>query len=92
MKTFIPNRLMLVLISAICAVPMAFAAEQIDEKRDVRANEKIYIENMRGNVEIKAVSKNQFSVSGKLDEKAEGFELESKDGITRFVVKMPRTT
>lgn len=92
MKTFIPNRLMLVLISAICAVPMAFAAEQINEKREVRANEKIYIENMRGNVEIKAVSKNQFSVSGKLDEKAEGFELDSKDGITRFVVKMPRTT
>lgn len=92
MKTFIPNRLMLVLISTICAVPMAFAAEQINEKREVRANEKIYIENMRGNVEIKAVSNNQFSVSGKLDEKAEGFELDSKDGITRFVVKMPRTT
>lgn len=92
MKTFIPNRLMLVLISAICVVPMAFAAEPINEKREVRANEKIYIENMRGNVEIKAVSKNQFSVSGKLDEKAEGFELDSKDGITRFVVKMPRTT
>jgi len=92
MKTFNPNRLMLVLITAICAVPMAFAAEQIKEQREVRANEKIYIENMRGNVEIKAVSKNLFSVTGKLDEKAEGFELNSKDGITRFVVKMPRTT
>jgi DUF4097 and DUF4098 domain-containing protein YvlB len=68
---------------------MAFAAEQINEQRDVRANEKIYIENMRGNVEIKAVSKNVFSVKGTLDEKAEGFELTSKDGFTRFEVKMP---
>lgn len=92
MKTFTPKRMALVLLSMTCLSPLAFAAEQINEQRDVRANEKIYIENMRGNVEIKAVSKNVFSVKGKLDEKAEGFELTSKDGFTRFEVKMPRTT
>ncbi|WP_231916743.1 DUF4097 family beta strand repeat-containing protein [Rheinheimera sp. SA_1] len=92
MKTFAPNRIALLLISAICLAQPALAAEQINEQRDVRANEKIYIENMRGNVEIKAVSKNVFSVKGKLDEKAEGFELISKDGFTRFEVKMPQST
>ncbi|MFN6972299.1 MAG: hypothetical protein ACK4NN_15635 [Rheinheimera sp.] len=92
MKTFTPNPIALLLLSVICLSPLAFAAEQINEQRDVRANEKIYIENMRGNVEIKAVSKNVFSVKGKLDEKAEGFELISKDGFTRFEVKMPRTS
>lgn len=89
MKTFNPKRLTWLLCSMLCVSPLAFAAEQINEQRDVRANEKIYIENMRGNVEIKAVSKNVFSVKGKLDEKAEGFELISKDGFTRFEVKMP---
>ncbi len=92
MNISIPNRVMLALISTICVAPMAFAAEQINELRDVQANEKIYIENMRGNVEINAVSKNVFSVKGKLDEKADGFELISKDGFTRFKVKMPRVT
>jgi DUF4097 and DUF4098 domain-containing protein YvlB len=90
MNTLIPNRLMLVLLGAICVSPMAFAAEQINEMRDVQANEKISIENMRGDVEIVAVKKNVFSVKGKLDEKSDGFELISKDGFTRFKVKMPR--
>jgi DUF4097 and DUF4098 domain-containing protein YvlB len=90
MNTLIPNRLMLVLLGAICVSPMAFAAEQINEMRDVQANEKISIENMRGDVEIVAVKKNVFSVKGKLDEKADGFELISKDGFTRFKVKTPR--
>ncbi|MFN6970225.1 MAG: hypothetical protein ACK4NN_05125 [Rheinheimera sp.] len=90
MKAFISNRLLFVLISSFCMVPSAFAAEQINEQRDVQANEKISIENMRGTVEIVAVKKNLFSVKGKLDEKADGFELISKDGITRFKVKTPR--
>jgi DUF4097 and DUF4098 domain-containing protein YvlB len=90
MKTFTPSRITLLLVSMLLVSPVTLAAEQINEQRDVRANEKIYIENMRGNVEIKAVSKNVFSVKGQLDEKAEGFELVSKDGFTRFEVKMPR--
>lgn len=92
MKTLSPKYIVVAMCSVMCFSPWALAAEQINEQRDVRANEKIYIENMRGNVEIVAVAKNVFSVKGKLDEKAEGFELTSKDGFTRFEVKMPRTT
>ena len=69
-----------------------FATNQqnIDEIRAVSANEKITLDVQRGNVEIKAASDNQFRVSGKLDEKAEGFTLDSANGFTKFSVKMPK--
>lgn len=92
MKKFIPNALTLALVSGLLLPQLAFAAGvPVNEAKNVSANEKIYIENMRGHVEIKAVKSPVFSVKGTLDEKAEGFDLVSKDGITRFVVKMPRT-
>ncbi len=92
MKKFIPNALTLALVSGLLLPQLAFAAgAPVNEAKNVSANEKIYIENMRGHVEIKAVKSPVFSVKGTLDEKAEGFDLVSKDGITRFVVKMPRT-
>jgi DUF4097 and DUF4098 domain-containing protein YvlB len=66
------------------------AAIEVNEQRKVQTNEKIYIENLRGQVDIVATDKTEFSVKGQLDEKAEGFELTSKDGFTRFIVKMPQ--
>lgn len=68
-----------------------WAAESVNENLQVAANEKILIENMRGEVEIVATRDNRFKVSGTLDEKAEGYDLESKNGITSFKVKMPRS-
>ncbi|WP_306520233.1 hypothetical protein [Rheinheimera sp.] len=92
MKKFIPHTLTLALVSGLLLPQLAFAAgAPVNEAKNVSANEKIYIENMRGHVEIKAVKSPAFSVKGTLDEKAEGFDFTSKDGITRFVVKMPRT-
>ncbi|MBU1309116.1 MAG: DUF4097 family beta strand repeat protein [Gammaproteobacteria bacterium] len=64
--------------------------ESVNESRAVAANEKIYLEVMSGEVSIKAVDGNQFKISGKLDEKATGYTLESKDGFTRFEMTMPR--
>lgn len=66
-----------------------WAAESVNENLKVAGNEKIYIENMRGEVEIVATSEPLFKVSGTLDEKAEGYELDSKNGFTSFKVKMP---
>lgn len=68
---------------------LLWAAESVNENLQVAKNEKIYIENMRGEVEIVANSENRFKVSGTLDEKAEGYELDSKNGFTSFKVKMP---
>lgn len=66
------------------------AAESVNEDLKVANNEKIFIENMRGQVDIVATKDNRFKVSGTLDEKAEGYELESKNGFTSFKVKMPQ--
>jgi len=76
--------------ASVLSVPVMAAGADINEQRQVQANEKIYIENLRGLVDIVATDKAEFSVKGQLDEKAEGFELTSKDGITRFIVKMPQ--
>ncbi len=80
-----------VLALALLQAPAWAAGEAIDQSRTVSATEKIEIENMRGEVRIVAVKGNKFSVKGTLDEKAEGYELTSEKGVTRFQVKMPRT-
>jgi DUF4097 and DUF4098 domain-containing protein YvlB len=74
------------------ASQLALAAERetVDESRNVSANEKIYIEVMSGEITIKAISGNTFSVKGQLDAKATGFQLDSEDGFTRFEMLMPR--
>lgn len=64
--------------------------EVIDEARLVSANERITLDVMRGEVIIRAGDDNTFRVVGELDEDAEGFELESDNGFTRFIVRMPR--
>lgn len=66
-----------------------WAAESVNENLQVANNEKIFIENMRGEVEIIATAENRFKVSGTLDEKADGYSMESKNGFTSFKVKMP---
>ncbi len=81
-----------VLMLALLQAPAWAAGEAIDQSRNVSASEKIEIENMRGEVRIIAVQGNKFSVKGTLDEKAEGYELTSENGVTRFAVKMPRST
>ncbi|MDX1678944.1 DUF4097 family beta strand repeat-containing protein, partial [Arsukibacterium sp.] len=69
---------------------LADSRQVVNESRSVSANEKIYIEVMSGEITIKAVSDNTFRVSGKLDEKATGYEFDGKDGFSRFEMTMPR--
>lgn len=64
--------------------------EVIDEARLVSPNERITLDVMRGEVVIRAGNDNTFRVTGELDEAAEGYELESSNGFTRFIVRMPR--
>jgi len=89
-----------ILTSAVLAGVLSFmltmgvnaqSQQRIDETRQVSANEKISLEVMRGEVRIRAGSDNTFLVRGQLDELAEGFELESDNGFTRFEVVMPRS-
>lgn len=81
----------LALILIILGSSEALAQRQsIDETRQVTPNEKIRLEVMRGDVQIRTNTQNIFSVSGMLDEDATGFELESGNGFSEFIVRMPR--
>ena len=70
----------------------ASAQEAIDESRSVSANERVSIEVMRGTVRIRVSEENVFRVRGTLDERAEGYTLESDNGYTRFEVDYPRSS
>ena len=79
------------LITGLLATLPAWAEKvSISEIRDVSPDENIRIEVMRGDVIILGVKNSRFYVEGELDEKAEGFELKSSGGTTRFKVDMPR--
>lgn len=74
-------------------LPLAASAQEpIDETRSVRANERIALEVMRGHVRIRVSDDNVFRVRGTLDEDADGFNLDSSNGFTRFNVEYPRSS
>ncbi|WP_333609402.1 DUF4097 family beta strand repeat-containing protein [Arsukibacterium sp.] len=77
-------------LMAFSQLALADSREVVNEIHNVSANEKIYIEVMSGEISIKAVTGNRFSVKGKLDGKATGYLLDSKDGFSRFEMTMPR--
>ncbi|MBZ2193207.1 hypothetical protein JFJ09_13415 [Pseudoalteromonas arctica] len=71
--------------------PLAvLAGEKIDKQIDVPSGGTIFIENQRGDIYITGWDKNEFKVSGELDDKAEGYELKTNGDKTQFIVKMPR--
>ncbi len=78
------------LLAAVSLNVLADVREKVNESHNITANEKIYIEVMSGEITIKAVNAGKFSVSGKLDEKATGYLLDTKGGFTRFEMTMPR--
>ncbi|MDW7549312.1 DUF4097 family beta strand repeat protein [Pseudoalteromonas sp. McH1-7] len=79
------------LIFGLAALPtLVLAGESIDKELSIPANGKVIIENQRGDVIIKTWDKNLFKVSGKLDDKAEGYKLETSGEITEFIVEMPK--
>ncbi|WP_282130492.1 DUF4097 family beta strand repeat-containing protein [Pseudoalteromonas aliena] len=71
---------------------VAFAGEKIDKQMEVPNKGLIFIENQRGDISITGWDKNEFKVSGVLDDKAQGYELKTSGDKTQFIVKMPHTT
>lgn len=95
MKPLLSFKEGLLIAFLLAANQYAWAADNriaVDETRQVSANERIYIDVMSGDVTIRVGTDNTFSVSGVLDEQAEGFELTSANGFTRFEMDMPRST
>ncbi|MBQ4832140.1 DUF4097 family beta strand repeat protein [Pseudoalteromonas sp. MMG010] len=82
---------MKVIIFGLSILPLSvFAGEKIDKQIEVPSGGTIFIENQRGDVSITGWDKNELKVSGELDDKAEGFELNTEGNTTQFIVKMPR--
>ncbi len=79
------------LLLALCQGVTAAEGVLIDESRQVNVNEKIVIDVMRGKVTVRGSDSTTFRVKGRLDELAEGFELDSANGFTHFEVNMPRS-
>jgi len=95
MKPLLNFKEALVVAILLLANQYAWAAEdreRVNQTRQVSASERIYIEVMSGDVTIRVGNDNTFTVSGVLDEQAEGFELTSANGSTRFEMNMPRRT
>lgn len=78
------------IILGIALLPMAvFAGEKIDQQIEVPNAGVIHIENQRGDIKVTGWDKNQFKVTGELDDKAQGYTLKTQGNKTQFIVKMP---
>ena len=69
---------------------LAMAGEKIDEQISVPADGRIFIDNQRGDIIIKGWDKASLHIQGELDDKAEGYTLETRGQRTDFIVKMPK--
>lgn len=80
-------------ILALGLLPLlASAGEKIDEQINVPANKRIFIDNQRGDIRIEGWNKPKLKISGELDDEAQGYRLEVKEGRIEFIVQMPRET
>ena len=92
MKTilgWIQTTLLILLVTVMTVQESLAQGAAIDETRQVTPNERIRLNVMRGEVNIRTTTNAVFSVRGTLDEEAEGYELESDGGLTEFRVVMP---
>ncbi|WP_105200112.1 MULTISPECIES: DUF4097 family beta strand repeat-containing protein [unclassified Pseudoalteromonas] len=71
---------------------LALAGEKIDEQINVPADGRIFIDNQRGDIIIKGWDKASLQIKGELDDRAEGYTLETRGQRTDFIVKMPKSS
>ena len=91
MATNLGVTIMKTLLIALTLLPfIATAGEKINEQIEVPVNKRIFIDNQRGDVRIEGWDKAQLQITGELDDKAQGYRLEDRDGCIEFIVKMPR--
>jgi DUF4097 and DUF4098 domain-containing protein YvlB len=82
-------------IIKICAIAFTalslqtVAGEKVDKTLSVDEETNISVENLRGKVKILGWDKNEVSVSGEIDEKAERFVFEKDGGFIKVKVVMP---
>jgi len=77
------------LIGSLLALSV-LAGEKVDKQLNVDTNTNVTIENVRGTIAIGGWSKNEISVKGELDDKAEKFIFEKTDNGVLIKVVTPR--
>lgn len=65
------------------------AGEKINKRLEVTANGEVEIHNVRGDIQVKGWDKNEVMVKGELDDLAEQFIFETKNGRTLIKVVLP---
>ncbi len=79
----------ILLAVSLLFIPKSHAATKVDETRSVDADAQISIDVLAGNVTITAWDKNEVHVTGTLDTRAEGLEIEGDASDMSFKVEYP---
>jgi len=81
----------LLALSAIFYASMALAAgEKVDKTVELPESAAVNVENLRGHIEIVGTSGNAATLTGTLDEKADGLTMEMRGNTLYIKVEMPR--
>lgn len=83
------SALTILLALSLFGLEKSYGATKVDETRSVDADAEISIDVLAGDVTITAWDKNEVRVTGTLDSKAEGFEIEGDESDMSFQVKYP---
>ena len=84
-KQLLPAAAMTVLLTGA-----AYAGEEVDKTLNVSADGVVQIENVRGIVRVEGWDRNEVSVKGELDDRAEKLIFETNGAVTNVIVKMPK--
>lgn len=77
------------ILAVVFSMPL-FAGEKVNETRQVKDNIDVEIEHTSGNITIRGWDKQEIKVVGELDDKAEEFIFEERNGRMLIQVKMPK--
>ncbi|MCC2607908.1 DUF4097 family beta strand repeat-containing protein [Planctobacterium marinum] len=77
------------LLAIVFSMPL-FAGEKVNETRQVKGDIDVEIEHTNGNITIRGWDKQEIKVEGELDDKAEEFIFEERNGRMVIQVKMPK--
>ena len=90
-KMFSKNYIIPVLITTLCSM-QALAGESVNKTLDVKDVKSVFIENVRGKVEIKSWSQSKVSVKGELDDQTTEFVFEQNGSAVNIKVQIPNNS
>ena len=83
------------LLGALLAAGAAGAADDrrpVDERRPLKANARVAVENIAGLIQVEAWDKNELHLTGELSEEVEELSITGTEASLRIEVKVPKRT